>query len=347
MLVPDVSQQQLLRALAALADERGADDALRALARRAAASNFNSAAVLLKTNLLIRPEQFDAALKAIVRHCPDRKLENVTDEALIAAQRDDQLTIEAMCLLAGLTYTDLRARIDGLPPDSGARWEPTQVRAAFKEIDRVVRRSVSVGLSGAVGVGPIEVIIHDLDGDAAWELLGRQQRNGVSLGTLLAQRAAGGTWLAHRNRTSSQITAPLADTLCGLLDDRGVAYRRSAAIGGDTPATELQKLTNCDKTVTLAAIDETDQAVFGVIFTAANDGGTANANAGKLRGMRRDPALPIAIVAIGPGWAQRTETGDLASAFDGRLYTDRTIADLSDEIRQIATTTTNRTAPFP
>ena len=63
--------------------------------------------MLLKTNLLIRPEQFDAALKAIVRHCPDRKLENVTDEALIAAQRDDQLTIEAMCLLAGLTYTDL------------------------------------------------------------------------------------------------------------------------------------------------------------------------------------------------------------------------------------------------
>ena len=145
-----------------------------------------------------------------------------------------------------------------------------------------------------------------------------------------------------RDRTSSQITAPLADTLCGLLDDRGVAYRRSAAIGGDTPATELQKLTNCDKTVTLAAINETDQAVFGVIFTAANDGGTANANAGKLRGMRRDPGLPIAIVAIGPGWAQRTETGDLARAFDGRLYTDRTLTNLSDEIRQIATTTTER-----
>ncbi len=37
-LVPDVSQQQLLRALGVLADEPGSGDALRALARRAAAT---------------------------------------------------------------------------------------------------------------------------------------------------------------------------------------------------------------------------------------------------------------------------------------------------------------------
>lgn len=32
---------------------------------------------------------------------------------------------------------------------------------------------------------------------------------------------------------------------------------------------------------------------------------------------------------MGPGWAQRNETSDLARAFDGRVYSEVTMADLA------------------
>ena len=69
-----------------------------------------------------------------------------------------------------------------------------------------------------------------------------------------------------------------------------------------------------------------------IIVAAGSGTGTASRSAARLRAMDRDPELPMAVLISGPGWAERNETGELAEAFGGRLYSDRNVDALVDEI---------------
>ena len=48
--------------------------------------------------------------------------------------------------------------------------------------------------------------------------------------------------------------------------------------------------------------------------------------------MKRVAGLPVAVVVAGPGWAARNETAALAMDFEGRLYSERSLAELTAEI---------------
>lgn len=156
--------------------------------------------------------------------------------------------------------------------------------------------------------------------------------HGVPYEILLSQRAAGGSWLAHRNRTSSKLAPLVADRLCRELDEHRVVYMRSRSIGGSTSPADMSLVSGCDKQLGLLIINHTKQAVFGVIFAIARDSGTASKSASQLRAMKRSPDLPIAVVVAGPGWAARNETAALALDFEGRLYSEQSLARLTTEI---------------
>jgi hypothetical protein len=93
-------------------------------------------------------------------------------------------------------------------------------------------------------------------------------------------------------------------------------------------------MVNSDGQVGMVALDASANAIYAVAFSSARDSGTASKSANRLRNMRRDPSIPMAVVVAGPGWAGRNETADLAMAFDGRLFSDQAIDSLADDIQQ-------------
>jgi hypothetical protein len=82
----------------------------------------------------------------------------------------------------------------------------------------------------------------------------------------------------------------------------------------------------------LIALDSDEHAGYGVLFSTARDSGTASKNASRLRAMKRADGLPIAVVVAGPGWAARNETAALAASFGGRLYSERSLDELANDI---------------
>jgi hypothetical protein len=61
--------------------------------------------------------------------------------------------------------------------------------------------------------------------------------------------------------------------------------------------------------------------------------------------MRRNPDVTTAVVLSGKGWAARNETAELASAFGGRLYSDRGISALVRDIVSTVRTVKLRVEP--
>lgn len=319
----------VLAALAVIRTEPVAMEAARVVARKVSASDLDTATVLMRPELIPEPQDYERAMRLLAEHCPDGHLTSITPDALLAAQRKNPLVLEALCQAAGLPYGDLKARVAGLPTDAASAWSPRQVEAALAELDRIVRGTIPTDVDDAVPVRALELICADANGDAAWERIQRQLEEGVSYGTLLAQRAAGGGWLAHRNKYSSLLAVQLAGKLCEHLDARGVRYTRGSNVGGDATAAEIKKLTGGDGQISLVALSG-NSAAYGVIFSVARDSGTAKANVGKI--VKRERALPTAVVVAGPGWAQRNDTAELALALGGRMYSDRDLPLLAEEI---------------
>lgn len=326
--------QLLIRDLAALDSSPAVQSAAQTLTRQLSQSSFDSASVLFRTDTVATPGDFRRALDRLAALSPDHSLGTVNANSVIAAQRDDPFTIEALCSVAGLSYTDLQERVAGLPGSPRSSWTPSQVKSAFAVIDGIVSGSVKTEVAGAVAMRPID-LLSEIAGSrslAGWALVEDQRVRGVSYETLLAQRAAGGAWLAHRNSTSSMLNQPLAQRLAEALDDRGISYRRSSSLGGDVQPSLLQKLAKSDAQIGLLVVDRRGEPRYAVAFSSARDSGTARKNAGSLRNMRRDQRLPMAIVVSGRGWAQRNETADLALAFGGRLFADSAINALAEDI---------------
>lgn len=306
--------------------------ALRRLARVVAASDLDSAAVLFEPETIIPASRFRETLARLAARCSGGTLGSITASSVIAAQRDDPFTIEALCVVAGLSYKELTERVEDLPAKAKGPFGPSQVRRAFGTLAAIVSGETTTDLAGTVPAHPLELMSRVGLGRSGWEAIEKQRVGGVPYEILLAQRAAGGAWLAHRNRTSGKLTLLLADRLCRELDARGVSYQRSTGIGGDITPSRMAELSGADKQLGLLVLGEKDEAAFGVIFSSARDSGTASKNASRLRAMRRPASLPVAVVVAGPGWAARNETANLAKEFAGRLYSERAIEKLADEI---------------
>lgn len=325
----------VLRALVALNEPGGeAAKAIQVLTRHVTKSELDSAAVLFRPESITPASRFRAALSVLVHYCPEQSLERITPGAVVSAQRDDNFVIQTLCMVAGLSYGDVFERVAGLPSDPAGPWAPDPIRMAFAVIDAVVTGGVSSPLPNAVPTRPLDLMrsVVGVRQETGWALVARQAFEGVPYEVLLAQRMAGGTWLAHRNLTSGLLNHSIADELCAALDAQSITYRRSSLVGGTVPPRVIQEQARSDKQVGVVVIDRRGHGLYGIVFASARDSGTASKSAARLRTMRRDPDLPMAVVVSGPGWAARNETADLAVAFGGRIYSEKGLAALVRDI---------------
>ena len=344
-VVDDTGPRELLQAVIQLGpDAPKTTDVVRRLTRSLAKSELDTAAVLFAIEEVSKPSEFRKVLDLLAGKCPNGSLAEITPSAVIATQRENRFTVEALCSLAGLTYGDLRARVqEELPANANDHWSAPQVRLAFEVIDAIVGGRFETDVPGAHAARPLE-LMPELMGEMAgsgWAAIETMRRGGVPYEVLLAQRSGGGAWLAHRNRTSSKITHSIASRLCGLLEERGIEYRRSAAVGGSTKPSVIHELTGAGKQVGVVPVDRRGKALCGVIFSVARDSGTASKNAGRLRTMPRSSELPLLLLLAGAGWAARNETADLAIAFEGRVYAERNAAAAADAIEKLVRNTSD------
>jgi hypothetical protein len=331
-------EHQVLADLAVIAPSRpDTRPAAFSLTRKLSHSDIDSAAVLFRLDAVAPAAAYRDALAHLASKTKDHTLASVDASAVLASQREDRFTFEALAAVAGLSYSDLEERVDGLPGDARSAWTPTQVNAAFAVIDEIIRGNGTADLPGAVPMRPLD-LIPTIAGDAVaggWQQVEAQRTGGVPYEVLLAQRAAGGAWLAHRNTTSSLLSHNLAQRLVDALDARKVSYLRASGVGGDVSPSVMQARARSAGQIGLLALDGRGDAAYGVAFSSARDSGTASKNASRLMTMQRDHDLPTAVLVSGRGWSARNETGDLALAFDGRLYSDQSIDALADDILRV------------
>jgi hypothetical protein len=204
-------------------------------------------------------------------------------------------------------------------------------------IDDVVMDRVATTLPGTIPTRALDLMptVVGAVAPGGWATIEARVSVGVPYEVLLAQRAAGGTWLAHRNATSGLLSHRIADQLCEALDEVGIDYRRSTSVGGSTPPGEIQAMTNSDKQVGLVVRDKGGRAAYAIAFASARDSGTARKSVASLSAMKRDRKVPMAAVLSGPGWSHRNETADLAVAFDGRLFSDTALPVLIEDIKTV------------
>ena len=332
-LRPGASIHDVLKAVVALGDRsENQPAALRRLARHATESTLDTGAVIFNPELLTPLTRYKRVLDLLAEKSPDRTLASLMAEAVAAAQREDPLTMEVFCAIAGLTFRDIKERLgDEVPNALDGRWPAKSVAAVFGVVDAIVRGVANTTVArGAISLKPIELILEKTTG--GWTEIERLRCSGVPYEWLLAQRTVGSAWGAHRNRTSSKLIHVVASALCAELDRLGVTYRRSKSVGGTIRPSEVQRLAGGSAHVSLVALDRRNRPFCGVAFSIARDGGTARKNAGRLQAMARHARLPLALVVAGPGWSMRNETGELAAALLGCIYSDCTISILAKSI---------------
>lgn len=327
--------QTLLRAITSLEfDSESKNRALQYLSRIAATSDFDSAAVLFGLNLVSPPAKYRKALDELAFFSPTKTLAGLTASSVIAARRTNPFVLDVLCEVAGVSYRDLCERVDGLPTSIEAEWKPSQVRAAFAEIDSVVGGLGTPAIPDADALCSIDLMPRFRDEHSTgWELVEEQRKYGVPYEFLLAQRAVGGAWLAHRNRTASRVSESAAEALAEQLDSHGIVYLRSRDVGGMDLGRQLADLANSSKQVGMLVLDGSAQPCYGIVFASARDGGTARKSIGSLAQMEQGDRVRMAVMLTGPGWRQRNETALLAEVFNGRVFTDMSLSHLVADIR--------------
>ncbi len=334
-LKAEVSLQSLLQAVVAI--EGGAENhqaALRRIARAATESDLDTASAIYNPDLLGPLRNYKRVLDLLARRSPTRTLQGLTPEAIGAAQHEDPLTMEVLGAIAGLSFRDLKERlVDAIPNRSDGRWRAGAIAKAFSVVDAIVRGTEKADLThGAIPLRPVELLLNG-EASGGWAEIEKMRVSGVPYEWLLAQRTVGSAWGAHRNRTSSTLLEVVASRLCAELDRLGVRYRWSKSVGGTIRATEVHRLAGGGSHIGVVALTRSGNPILGVAFSIARDGGTARKNAGRLQAMAARTHVPVAVVVAGPGWSLRNETAEMAKAFAGRVYSDRTICILAQEIR--------------
>ena len=343
----DVLPNRLLTALVAAVDGGlpSAEAALRVAARSALRSTLDTSADLLLTETIVPPHRYQQALADIADRTLDGTLATISVESVGAAQAENGLVVEALALVAGLSWRDLRDRSEArdvsLPTQSSGSWKSSQVRSVFNIVDELVRGQVQPQLEEAVAARPLELLLTDVRG---WEAVEILRTGGVSYGTLLAQRDVGSAWSAHRNRTNNEISRLMVRRLLQALRAAGVTYWSTEGENAVPPAFLSSKAVRQGKTpgqlsVVTRATDGSPR--YAVLTAVARDGGTARKSAATVLKLRGVLTLPGAAVLVGTGWAQRGESDDLVRAFDGRVYTEHSLpafAAVAAELSQPADT---------
>lgn len=296
--------------------------ALRRVTREATSSRLDTGRILFDADDIPSPIEFKQALDELVSRSSDGTLCGLTPRGVLNAQCANDRAIETLCYVAGVGYGDAKKWF----APNGA-WDLARTQKLLSYVDDLVEERFT---EAAPNTEPARAI--ELRDGSGWNKLEALRTGGVPYEILLAQRAVGGAWLQHKNQTSKQANLVAANMVCQTLQARGVAFRRATSVGGNDKQVDLQEFSGvADKRVGVVVVDSRETAAFGVVFSTANDGGTARANGD---GLVRMPLtdLPFALVLSGQGWALRPETDGLAKHFSGRLYTERTIEGLVDSI---------------
>ncbi|MEU5673230.1 hypothetical protein ABZ749_23285 [Micromonospora sp. NPDC047753] len=347
----------LLASLLAIEDQSSVTDVqglagrvIRQVCRAEVISELDPSQELLALDEVLRPAQYRAALDTLAARTATRTLESVTLAAVIAAQHDDRNVVTALCAAAGLSYRDLRARVRGtsVPTDLRGKWKNDQLKAVFDVIDVVITGRVTASSPAAQPARPVEHLLPEIDDEpgrqCGWALVEQMRAHGVPYELLLTQRAVGSAWVAHRSSTGKKVQAAVTTSLCELLDERSVPYDRIAM---DRASREL--LTRVGANPTAAAKDGRNEGgqlavlvhsatlTHAVAVSVARDGGTARKSGARLGTLPTRLGIACSVVLVGPGWAERNTTAELARPFNGRIYTERTVAELADALNAMVT----------
>lgn len=328
---------------AVLAAERAganARDAVVAISQRVTRSRLDPATMLFDQQLMPSARTLREALDVLASKCSTGSLRSVTATAVRNAQYSNSGVMETLCALAGVTFDELRDRIPdlALPGDVRGAWSTTQLNRGFEEIDSIVRGTTKPAAADAMSSRPVELVERVAGPDAAggWDRIEALRTGGVPYELLLAQRVVGSAWGQHRNRTSKRPTRAVAMDLRDRVRARGFDVLLVAGYGGDTSQADVNELVGGSGDIGLVVRTAGDYRPFyAVTFTLAKDGGSARKSGGTKIKMTR-PRVPVAIVALGPGWAQRRETADLVRSFEGAIFTELTLDALADRIASAA-----------
>ncbi len=330
---------------AVLAVERaGADarDAVVAISQRVTRSRLDPAMMLFDQELMPSTRALREALEVLASKCSSASLSSVTATAVRNAHHADSRVMETLCAVAGVTFDELRDRMPELPLPGDVRgaWNTTQLNRAFAEIDSIVRGTTTSAAEDAMPTRPVELVERVVGPDAAggWERIEALRTGGVPYEILLAQRVVGSSWGQHRNRTSKRPTRAVALDLRERVRARGFDVLLVSGYGGDTSQAAVNELVGGSGDIGLVVRTTGDYRPFyAVTFTLAKDGGSARKSGGTKIKMAR-PRVPVAVVALGPGWAQRRETADLVRSFEGAIFTEMTLDVLIERIASAAST---------
>lgn len=322
------SWTRLLRALVEVGGEDVDPKALHRVTSEVARSDLDTTRVLFKPDDVSKPEVFAAAIEALLAQSEDGTFGGLTARRVLLAQNEDQHAIEALCLAVGVSLSDAKTWFDAT-----GSWTEKRLAGLLSYLDDLVSGEVESPVPGAIPARAPEL----MTGSGGWEKIDELNATGVSYAELLAQRAANGMWLAHKNKTSSWASRAVADKVGAALGERGIHFQRATTVGGGVRQPELQEISGiADKRVGVVTEDRDHEPTFAITFSAANDGGTARANGDGLLQIPRT-SLPHALVLTGLGWSSRHETDRLALRFDGLLFSERNVDDLISCIEDVTT----------
>ena len=299
--------------------------ALRRVTREATSSRLDTGRVLFDADKIPSSGVFRDALEALVKRSSNDTLGGLTARGVLRAQYAQPRAVETLCFAAGVGYGDAKK---WFAPTGN--WSEEGIEELLSYLDDLIEGRVE---EVAPNTTPARAI--ELFEGGGWKRVEELRTKGVPYEVLLAQRAVGGSWLQHKNQTSNRLNIVPASMVCDKLDERGIGYRRASTLDGTTKQGDLQELSGvADKRVGVVVVDSHERPAFGIVFSTANDGGTARANGD---GLVRIPLgkLPFGLVLSGQGWAQRPETDGLAAHFGGRLFTERTVDDLVATIEEV------------
>ena len=337
-LAANVDLHEVVRAVAQ-AEGVVSRKALARLTRELTASRLDPATALHQPELLPDAAIFRQALD-VLADTSGGSLTNVSATSTRTAQQRNSRVMETLEALIGVTHKELRERVDGLPTEVDRIWTNAGINAAFAYIDALISGTLPAPSSpDTFSPVPVELMAAITGPTAAvgWDRVEQLRTAGVPYELMLAQRVVGSSWGQHRNRTSQSPMAAVARAVKVLLLARGLDVVLSDKYGGDARQADLSAMVGGDQHVNLVArtLPPKPVPVAAVTFSLAKDGGSARKTlAAKLQ--MTPPSVPVFVVVLGAGFAQRNETVDLVLHFDGAVYTEQTLPALASAVAALS-----------
>lgn len=301
--------------------------AIRRTVKELTRSEIDTARVIFDSGNLPSPQMFADAVRELIEKSPNGTFAGLTPRAILRAQIANEMAVESLCLVAGVSYNEAIE----LFGQGNASWDIRKIELLHEYLSALVAGEIASPIPNSVPSRAVELVFSDSDG---WDVADRLRADGVPYELLLVQRAVGGAWLAHKNKTSNYPNIGAADLVSARLVERNIDFRRATTVGGTSKQRDLQQLSGIsNKRIGIVALFDSMPKV-AIAFSSARDGGTARANGDGLLTIP-SAALPLALVLTGLGWSDRTETDRLAVRFSGLLFTERNINELVDYIETL------------